>query len=148
MSSPPFQTYVDYMSRLYEREIKDFFEVAKIKMAGTSKEAKGKFGKCLVELLCGIRISLRASSFLFELNPKGKRLDFLSSLCHTTTHDVMASLPTNRKQHLYLLEYFLCYNCQKEYLATVVVLCSVFKIRLGFLVLAESSAFSVKALSC
>lgn len=40
-----FQTYVDYMSRLYEREIKDFFEVAKIKMAGTSKEAKGKFGK-------------------------------------------------------------------------------------------------------
>jgi len=39
------QTYVDYMSRLYEREIKDFFEVAKIKMAGASKEAKGKFGK-------------------------------------------------------------------------------------------------------
>uniref|UniRef100_A0A8C6MMG6 Exocyst complex component 1 n=1 Tax=Nothobranchius furzeri TaxID=105023 RepID=A0A8C6MMG6_NOTFU len=38
------RTYVDYMSRLYEREIKDFFEVAKIKMAGTSKEAKGKFG--------------------------------------------------------------------------------------------------------
>ena len=33
------------MTRLYEREIKDFFEVAKIKMAGTSKEAKGKFGK-------------------------------------------------------------------------------------------------------
>ncbi|MEQ2238670.1 Exocyst complex component 1, partial [Ilyodon furcidens] len=31
------------MNRLYEREIKDFFEVAKIKMAGTSKEAKGKF---------------------------------------------------------------------------------------------------------
>lgn len=52
------QTYVDYMSRLYEREIKDFFEVAKIKMAGTSKEAKGKFGKHLVELLSGIRISL------------------------------------------------------------------------------------------
>lgn len=42
---PVFQTYVDYMSRLYEREIKDFFEVAKIKMAGTTKEAKGKFGK-------------------------------------------------------------------------------------------------------
>uniref|UniRef100_A0A3Q1AM17 Exocyst complex component 1 n=1 Tax=Amphiprion ocellaris TaxID=80972 RepID=A0A3Q1AM17_AMPOC len=41
------RTYVDYMSRLYEREIKDFFEVAKIKMAGTSKEAKGKFGKSL-----------------------------------------------------------------------------------------------------
>lgn len=39
------RTYVDYMSRLYEREIKDFFEVAKIKMAGASKEAKGKFGK-------------------------------------------------------------------------------------------------------
>uniref|UniRef100_A0A3B5LPX6 Exocyst complex component 1 n=1 Tax=Xiphophorus couchianus TaxID=32473 RepID=A0A3B5LPX6_9TELE len=38
------RTYVDYMNRLYEREIKDFFEVAKIKMAGTSKEAKGKFG--------------------------------------------------------------------------------------------------------
>lgn len=40
-----FQTYVDYMSRLYEREIKEFFEVAKNKMAGTTKEAKGKFGK-------------------------------------------------------------------------------------------------------
>ncbi|XP_062411668.1 exocyst complex component 1 isoform X2 [Sardina pilchardus] len=38
------RTYVDYMSRLYEREIKDFFEGAKIKMAGTTKEAKGKFG--------------------------------------------------------------------------------------------------------
>ncbi|XP_057697896.1 exocyst complex component 1 isoform X4 [Corythoichthys intestinalis] len=38
------RTYVDYMSRLYEREIKDFFEIAKIKMAGTSKEAKAKFG--------------------------------------------------------------------------------------------------------
>ncbi|TWW57593.1 Exocyst complex component 1 [Takifugu flavidus] len=38
------RTYVDYMSRLYEREIKEFFEVAKIKMAGTTKEAKGKFG--------------------------------------------------------------------------------------------------------
>ncbi|XP_015241058.1 PREDICTED: exocyst complex component 1 isoform X2 [Cyprinodon variegatus] len=37
------RTYVDYMNRLYEREIKDFFEIAKIKMAGTSKEAKGKF---------------------------------------------------------------------------------------------------------
>ncbi|CAL9695741.1 unnamed protein product [Knipowitschia caucasica] len=37
------RTYVEYMSRLYEREIKDFFEVAKMKMAGTSKEAKGKF---------------------------------------------------------------------------------------------------------
>ncbi|TRY57088.1 hypothetical protein DNTS_023974 [Danionella cerebrum] len=39
------RTYVDYMTRLYEREIKDFFEVAKIKMAGTSKDGKGKFGK-------------------------------------------------------------------------------------------------------
>ncbi|XP_071010528.1 exocyst complex component 1-like isoform X6 [Oncorhynchus clarkii lewisi] len=35
------RTYVDYMTRLYEREIKDFFEVAKIKMAGTAKEGKG-----------------------------------------------------------------------------------------------------------
>ncbi|XP_069049669.1 exocyst complex component 1 isoform X3 [Lepisosteus oculatus] len=35
--------YVDYISRLYEREIKDFFEVAKIKMASTTKEGK-KFG--------------------------------------------------------------------------------------------------------
>ncbi|KAL1022601.1 hypothetical protein UPYG_G00029750 [Umbra pygmaea] len=34
------RTYVDYMTRLYEREIKDFFEVAKIKMAGTTKEGK------------------------------------------------------------------------------------------------------------
>ncbi|KAI1888699.1 hypothetical protein AGOR_G00171420 [Albula goreensis] len=33
-------TYVDYMTRLYDREIKDFFEVAKMKMAGTSKEGK------------------------------------------------------------------------------------------------------------
>ncbi|XP_067272938.1 exocyst complex component 1 isoform X3 [Pseudorasbora parva] len=37
------RTYVDYMTRLYEREIKDFFEIAKIKMAGTSKDGKGKF---------------------------------------------------------------------------------------------------------
>ncbi|XP_065113105.1 exocyst complex component 1 isoform X2 [Paramisgurnus dabryanus] len=36
-------TYMDYMTRLYDREIKDFFEVAKIKMAGTSKDGKGKF---------------------------------------------------------------------------------------------------------
>ncbi|KAK6494229.1 exocyst complex component 1-like isoform X4 [Huso huso] len=35
--------YVDYIARLYEREIKDFFEVAKIKMTGTTKEGK-KFG--------------------------------------------------------------------------------------------------------
>lgn len=46
------QTYVDYMSRLYEREIKDFFEVAKIKMAGTTKEAKGKFGKSCESQAC------------------------------------------------------------------------------------------------
>lgn len=39
-----FQNYMDYLSRLYEREIKDFFEVAKIKMTGTTKESK-KFGK-------------------------------------------------------------------------------------------------------
>ncbi|XP_066576009.1 exocyst complex component 1 isoform X2 [Amia ocellicauda] len=32
--------YVDYIARLYEREIKDFFEVAKIKMTGTTKEGK------------------------------------------------------------------------------------------------------------
>lgn len=41
---------MDYMTRLYEREIKDFFEVAKIKMAGTTKEGKGKFGKSCVSL--------------------------------------------------------------------------------------------------
>ncbi|XP_041114301.1 exocyst complex component 1-like isoform X6 [Polyodon spathula] len=35
--------YVDYIARLYEREIKDFFEVAKIKMTGSTKEGK-KFG--------------------------------------------------------------------------------------------------------
>ncbi|XP_061680415.1 exocyst complex component 1 isoform X3 [Syngnathoides biaculeatus] len=43
------RTYVDYMSRLYEREIKDFFEIAKIKMAGTSKEAKGKFDTSILK---------------------------------------------------------------------------------------------------
>lgn len=37
------KNYMDYLSRLYEREIKDFFEVAKIKMTGTTKEGK-KFG--------------------------------------------------------------------------------------------------------
>ncbi|NP_001388255.1 exocyst complex component 1 isoform 8 [Mus musculus] len=37
------KNYMDYLSRLYEREIKDFFEVAKMKMTGTSKESK-KFG--------------------------------------------------------------------------------------------------------
>ena len=49
------------MTRLYEREIKDFFEVAKIKMAGTSKEAKGKFGKISV-------ISLFYFVFLTQLS--------------------------------------------------------------------------------
>uniref|UniRef100_A0A8C0BZB0 Exocyst complex component 1 n=1 Tax=Buteo japonicus TaxID=224669 RepID=A0A8C0BZB0_9AVES len=38
------KNYMDYLSRLYEREIKDFFEVAKIKMTGTTREGK-KFGK-------------------------------------------------------------------------------------------------------
>ena len=44
---------MDYLSRLYEREIKDFFEVAKIKMTGTTKESK-KFGKLrhLSPLVC------------------------------------------------------------------------------------------------
>ncbi|MEE6461969.1 hypothetical protein FKM82_001458 [Ascaphus truei] len=37
------KNYIDYILRLYEREIKDFFEVAKNKMAGTAKEGK-KFG--------------------------------------------------------------------------------------------------------
>ncbi len=52
IADPPLcflQTYVDYMTRLYEREIKDFFEVAKIKMAGTSKDGKGKFGKTSIK---------------------------------------------------------------------------------------------------
>ncbi|XP_053110518.1 exocyst complex component 1 isoform X3 [Hemicordylus capensis] len=34
------KNYMDYLSRLYEREIKDFFEVAKIKMTGATKEGK------------------------------------------------------------------------------------------------------------
>uniref|UniRef100_H0WT03 Exocyst complex component 1 n=1 Tax=Otolemur garnettii TaxID=30611 RepID=H0WT03_OTOGA len=34
------KNYMDYLSRLYEREIKDFFEVVKIKMTGTTKESK------------------------------------------------------------------------------------------------------------
>uniref|UniRef100_H2ZSP2 Exocyst complex component 1 n=1 Tax=Latimeria chalumnae TaxID=7897 RepID=H2ZSP2_LATCH len=34
------KNYVDYLSRLYEREIKEFFEIVKIKMTGTSKEGK------------------------------------------------------------------------------------------------------------
>lgn len=37
------KNYMDYLSRLYEKEIKDFFEVAKIKMTVMSKEGK-KFG--------------------------------------------------------------------------------------------------------
>lgn len=42
---------MDYLSRLYEREIKDFFEVAKIKMTGTTKESK-KFGKLDTSVHC------------------------------------------------------------------------------------------------
>ncbi|XP_074947536.1 exocyst complex component 1 isoform X1 [Phalacrocorax aristotelis] len=34
------KNYMDYLSRLYEREIKDFFEVAKVKMTGTTREGK------------------------------------------------------------------------------------------------------------
>ncbi|KAJ7326712.1 hypothetical protein JRQ81_016471 [Phrynocephalus forsythii] len=34
------KNYMDYLSRLYDREIKDFFEVAKIKMTGATKEGK------------------------------------------------------------------------------------------------------------
>ncbi|XP_053559926.1 exocyst complex component 1 isoform X3 [Bombina bombina] len=37
------RNYIDYIVRLYDREIKDFFEVAKNKMTGASKEGK-KFG--------------------------------------------------------------------------------------------------------
>ncbi|XP_069487725.1 exocyst complex component 1 isoform X3 [Ambystoma mexicanum] len=37
------KNYMDYLSRLYEKEIKDFFEVAKIKMTVMTKEGK-KFG--------------------------------------------------------------------------------------------------------
>lgn len=46
-----FKNYMDYLSRLYEREIKDFFEVAKIKMTGTTKESK-KFGKLRHSVHC------------------------------------------------------------------------------------------------
>lgn len=38
------QNYIDYIVRLYDREIRDFFEVAKNKMTGATKEGK-KFGK-------------------------------------------------------------------------------------------------------
>ncbi|XP_023614046.1 exocyst complex component 1 isoform X8 [Myotis lucifugus] len=44
------KNYMDYLSRLYEREIKDFFEVAKIKMTGTTKESK-KFGQRRLSLM-------------------------------------------------------------------------------------------------
>ncbi|KAL4635442.1 exocyst complex component 1 isoform X2 [Arapaima gigas] len=54
-------TYVDYMTRLYEREIKDFFEVAKIKMTGTSKEGK-KFGEISVWCLHGSSGKLTGST--------------------------------------------------------------------------------------
>uniref|UniRef100_A0A8C7L0T3 Exocyst complex component 1 n=1 Tax=Oncorhynchus kisutch TaxID=8019 RepID=A0A8C7L0T3_ONCKI len=62
------RTYVDYMTRLYEREIKDFFEVAKIKMAGTAKEGKGnKFGKNLsVFLNVGSTLPRKESAFKQE----------------------------------------------------------------------------------
>lgn len=53
------QTYVDYMTRLYEREIKDFFEVAKIKMAGTSKDGKGKFGKTSIKTFFFLHLFIR-----------------------------------------------------------------------------------------
>lgn len=52
------------MTRLYEREIKDFFEVAKIKMAGTTKEGKGKFGKIC---LFSVYLTLYANSALSSL---------------------------------------------------------------------------------
>lgn len=63
------------MSRLYEREIKDFFEVAKIKMAGTTKEAKGKFGKswdsrvCSMFVFCDCYVPLVTSVFVFVFLP-------------------------------------------------------------------------------
>ncbi|XP_018431436.1 PREDICTED: exocyst complex component 1 isoform X5 [Nanorana parkeri] len=37
------KNYIDYIVRLYDREIRDFFEVAKNKMTGSAKEGK-KFG--------------------------------------------------------------------------------------------------------
>ena len=54
------------MSRLYEREIKDFFEGAKIKMTGTTKEAKGKFGKVSLCVCSLVSVCVHASPlFLF-----------------------------------------------------------------------------------
>lgn len=61
-----FKNYMDYLSRLYEREIKDFFEVAKIKMTGTTKESK-KFGK-LRHLSPLFSILLKMVLFLFMTN--------------------------------------------------------------------------------
>jgi hypothetical protein len=52
---------MDYLSRLYEREIKDFFEVAKIKMTGMTKESK-KFGK----LRHGSSLSSCKNSFIYD----------------------------------------------------------------------------------
>lgn len=52
------------MTRLYEREIKDFFEVAKIKMAGTSKDGKGKFGKT----------TIKTSYYIFQVCLSGNSL--------------------------------------------------------------------------
>lgn len=46
-----FKNYMDYLLRLYEREIKDFFEVVKIKMIGIIKESK-KFGKFRYLVYC------------------------------------------------------------------------------------------------
>lgn len=75
---PPLpQTYVDYMSRLYEREIKDFFEVAKVKMAGTSKEAKGKFGKGdSGAALCCVTTSVCVSTLSLFICNKEKKNNF------------------------------------------------------------------------
>lgn len=56
------------MTRLYEREIKDFFEVAKIKMAGTSKDGKGKFGKISLVIKLYLFIK-RNSCFVDAVTP-------------------------------------------------------------------------------
>lgn len=62
-----FKNYMDYLSRLYEREIKDFFEVAKIKMTGATKEGK-KFGKFLKKHFLFIFVSgWQILSYMFLL---------------------------------------------------------------------------------
>lgn len=63
-----FQTYVDCMSRLYEREIKDFFEVAKTKMTGTTKEAKAKFGKTFESQGHGISVEYVRTNHSLAVN--------------------------------------------------------------------------------